>query len=61
MKAAGQVLSVEFSPDSQLLFISIYTDLEMIDKITAWDVNTWQQLGALTSYSENRSLSFSAK
>ncbi len=54
----GQILSVEFSPDSQLLFISIYTDLEVINKISAWDVSTWQKSGVLTSYSENSSLSF---
>ena len=59
-ETGGQILSVEFSPDSQLLFISIYTDLEVIDKISAWDVNTWQKLGVLTSYSENSSLSFNA-
>ena len=52
-ETAGQSFPVEFSPDSQLLFISIYTDLEVIDKISAWDVNTWQKLGVLTSYSEN--------
>ena len=55
-----KILSVEFSPDSLLLFISIYTDLEVIDKISAWDVNTWQKAGVLTSYSENSSLSFNA-
>ncbi len=59
-ETAGQILSVEFSPDSQMLFISIYTDLEVIDKISAWDVNTWQKLGVLTSYSENSNLSFNA-
>ena len=46
-ETAGQILSVEFSPDSQLLFISIYTALEVIDKISAWDVNTWQKSGSL--------------
>jgi hypothetical protein len=59
-ETAGQILSVEFSPDSQLLFISIYADLEAIDKISAWDVNTWQKLGVLTSYSENSNLSFNS-
>ena len=57
---AGQILSIEFSPDNQLLFISVYTDLEMINQITIWDVNTWRRLGALSSYSENKALSFSA-
>jgi WD40 repeat protein len=59
-ETAGKILSVEFSPDSQMLFISIYTDLEVIDKISAWDVNTWQKLGVLTNYSENSNLSFNS-
>jgi WD40 repeat protein len=57
-ETAGKILSVEFSPDNHLLFISIYTDPEFIDKINAWDVDSWQQLGVLSSYSENSSLSF---
>jgi WD40 repeat protein len=56
----GQILSIEFSPTNQLLFVSIFTDLEVINKITIWDVNTWQQVGVLNSYSDNGNLSFSA-
>ena len=59
-RPAGQILSIEFSLDNQLLFISIYTELEMINQITIWEVNTWRQVGALSSYSENKDLSFSA-
>ena len=60
-KPAGQVLSIEFSPDNQLLFISIYTDLEMINKITIWGVNTWQQLGALTIIPKTKTCHFPRK
>ncbi len=56
----GQILSIEFSPTNQLLFVSIFTDLEVMTKITIWDVNTWQQQGVLSSYSDNGNLSFSA-
>jgi WD40 repeat protein len=59
-ETAGKILSVEFSPDSQLLFNSIYTDLEFIDKISVWDVDSWQKLGVLSSYSENSNLSFNS-
>ena len=57
---AGQVLSIEFSPTNQLLFISIYTDLEVMNKISIWDVDTWKKLGDINSFSENSNLSFNA-
>ena len=57
---SNHILSMEFSPDNQLLFISYTTDLEVIGKINVWDVNSWQPLGVLTDFSENSNLAFTA-
>lgn len=59
-KPAGRVLSMEFSPDNKMFFISYATDLEAIGKISVWDASTWQPLGVLSDFSENGSLAFTA-
>ena len=59
-KPAGRILSMEFSPDNKMFFISYATDLEAIGKISVWDVSTWQPLGVLSDFPENGILAFTA-
>ena len=59
-KPSRELYSIEFSPNSQLLFVSYNSDLEMVGKINVWDVASWQQLGVISSYLGNGHLTLNS-
>lgn len=60
-ESSDEVLSIEFSPNNQLLFISKFPLSDVIGKINILEVGTWQQLGVLDYYFGNSNLSFDSK